>query len=134
MSQETAIRAEALDLLPSIRYGRVAMSKHALPFVTIARHIVDQGAVLIRIHRGFGYHTALDGNVVAYEAGNIETGATEVWSVQFVGEARLTEPTEEQLVQFGPCTKAADGRPFEPVHLRIEPEFVVVHHLSGVPA
>lgn len=134
MSQELPERAEALALLPAIRYGRVAMSKNALPFVTVARHVVDGGSVLLRIHRGFGYHSALDGNVAAYEAGNIESGASEVWSVQFVGEARLIEPTRAQLERFGPCTEVADGEKFDPVYLRLEPEFVNVHRLSGVPA
>jgi hypothetical protein len=126
-------REEALTLLPSIRYGRVAMSKHALPFVTVARHLVDGESVLIRIHRGFDYHSALDGNVVAFEAGNVESGASEVWSVQFVGQARLIEPTEEHLRRFGPLTERADGQRFEPAYLRIEPELVTVHRLSGVP-
>ncbi|MFG3253921.1 pyridoxamine 5'-phosphate oxidase family protein [Streptomyces sp. NPDC048172] len=132
MSPQTAERAEALSMLPGIRYGRVAMSRHALPFVTIARHIVDSGDVLIRIHRGFGYHTALDGSVVAYEAGNLETGADDVWSVQFVGEARVVEPTDAQLTRFGPCTARSNGEPFVPVYLRIEPEFVSVHWFGGV--
>ncbi|WP_344565192.1 pyridoxamine 5'-phosphate oxidase family protein [Streptomyces axinellae] len=126
-------REEALTLLPSIRYGRVAMSKHALPFVTVARHIVDGESVLIRIHRGFEYHSALDGNVVAFEAGNVESGAPEVWSVQFVGQARLIVPSEEQLGCFGPLTERADGQRFDPAYLRIDPEFVTVHRLSGVP-
>ncbi|WP_326689172.1 pyridoxamine 5'-phosphate oxidase family protein [Streptomyces sp. NBC_01795] len=126
-------REEALALLPSIRYGRVAMSKHALPFVTVARHLVDGESVLIRIHRGFDYHSALAGNVVAFEAGNVESGASEVWSVQFVGQARLIEPTEEQLERFGPLTERADGQRFDPAYLRIDPEFVTVHRLSGVP-
>ncbi|NGO72513.1 pyridoxamine 5'-phosphate oxidase family protein [Streptomyces boncukensis] len=128
-----AERTEALRLLPGIRYGRVAMSRHALPFVTVARHIVDAGGVVIRIHRGFGYHTALDGAVVAYEAGNIDTGATEVWSVQFVGEARVVEPTGAQLIRFGPYSACTDGERYDPVYLRVEPEFVTVHRFSGVP-
>ncbi|MDJ1131583.1 pyridoxamine 5'-phosphate oxidase family protein [Streptomyces iconiensis] len=133
MPQELSERDEALALLPAIRYGRVAMSKNALPFVTVARHVVDDGSVLIRIHRGFGYHSALDGNVAAYEADNIESGASEVWSVQFVGKARLVEPTAAQLERFGPRTELADGETFEPVYLRIDPEFVNIHRLSGVP-
>ena len=123
----------AIELLHGAPYGRLALSRHALPFITVTRHIVVDGAVLIRIHRGFGYHTSCDGSVVAYEADNVDTGASDVWSVQFVGTARLTEPSLTELERFGALSASADGEPYDPAYLRIEPQFATVHRLTGVP-
>lgn len=123
----------AIELLRDTRHGRLALSQHALPFVTLAWHIVVDHAVLLRVHRGFDYHRACDGNVVAYEADNLGTEeGRDVWSVQCVGVARNVEPTAEELAAFGPLTtSAADGEPFEPAYLRIDPQFVTVHWLTG---
>lgn len=127
----------AIELLGRVSYGRVATSMRAMPFVAPARHIVAEGRVLIRMHRGLGYHRACNGSVVAYGADNFNTGAEKIWSVQFTGTAEIVEPTEEQLAAFGPEPRAVDDEPFEPVYMRIEPQFVTVHELdysAGRPA
>ncbi|MGW4163367.1 pyridoxamine 5'-phosphate oxidase family protein [Streptomyces sp. NPDC004788] len=120
----------AIELLTRVPYGRVATSMRAMPFVAPARHVVDGGGVLIRLHRGLGYHRACHGSVVVYEADNLNSGAAELWSVQFTGTAEIVEPTAEQLAAFGPAPRAVDGDPFDPVFLRVEPRFVTVHSLD----
>ncbi|MCK7623848.1 pyridoxamine 5'-phosphate oxidase family protein [Streptomyces sp. RS10V-4] len=125
--------SRALDLLSRIPYGRVSASRRALPFTAVARHIVAGGRVVLRLHRGYGYHRALDGSVVAYEADNANSGARDTWSVQFTGTARATEPDRAERELFGRAPHLADGDPFDPVFLRIEPEFVTLHHLTEVP-
>ncbi|MFF0751274.1 pyridoxamine 5'-phosphate oxidase family protein [Streptomyces sp. NPDC004267] len=120
----------AIELLTRVPYGRVATSMRAMPFVAPARHLVDGGDVLIRLHRGLGYHRACNGSVVAYGADNLNSGAAELWSVQFTGTAGIVEPTEGQLAAFGPDPRSVDGEPFDPVFMRIEPRFVTVHSLG----
>lgn len=120
----------ALDLLSRVSYGRVATSMRAMPFVAPARHIVFDGDVLIRLHRGLGYHRACNGSVVAYGADNFGAEAETVWSVQFTGTAGIIDPTEAQLAAFGPEPRSVDGEPFDPVFMRIEPQFVTVHSLD----
>ncbi|MFE7806500.1 pyridoxamine 5'-phosphate oxidase family protein [Streptomyces sp. NPDC057430] len=124
----------AIELLGSVSYGRVATSMRAMPFVAPARHIVDEGRVLLRMHRGLGYHRACAGSVVAYGADNFGSGADSLWSVQFTGTAEVVEPTEEQLATFGPTPQVVDGEPFDPIYLRIEPRFVTVHQLDYTTA
>ncbi|MFE5712447.1 pyridoxamine 5'-phosphate oxidase family protein [Streptomyces sp. NPDC056501] len=127
----------AIELLGRVSYGRVATSMRAMPFVAPARHIVTDGRVLLRMHRGLGYHRACNGSVVAYGADNFNSGARKIWSVQFTGTAEIVEPTEEELAAFGPEPRAVDDEPFEPVYMRIEPQFVTVHELdysAGHPA
>ncbi|ARF56323.1 pyridoxamine 5'-phosphate oxidase family protein [Streptomyces gilvosporeus] len=124
----------ALELLSRTPYGRVSASRRALPFTTVTRHLLIDGQLVLRLHRGYGYHQALDGSVVAYEADNINSGASDTWSVQFTGTARVFEPTLGERAPFGRTPRLADGVPFDPVFLRIEPQFVTLHQLTDVPA
>ncbi|MEU8993629.1 pyridoxamine 5'-phosphate oxidase family protein [Streptomyces caniferus] len=123
----------AIELLSRTPYGRVSASRRALPFTTVTRHLVLDGCLVLRLHRGYGYHQALDGSVVAYEADNVNSGECDTWSVQFTGTARLIEPTPAERELFGRTPLLADGAPFDPVFLRIEPEFVTLHCLTDVP-
>ncbi|MGW1072218.1 pyridoxamine 5'-phosphate oxidase family protein [Streptomyces sp. NPDC002537] len=127
----------ALELLARMPYGRLSVSMRALPFVTVARHIVSDRGVVLRLHSGFGYAQACDGNVVAYGADNLgdrHASQEDVWTVQFVGTARLFTPSPAELDRFGRPPRAADNAPFVPEYLCIEPQFITVHHLEGVPA
>ncbi|MET9109109.1 pyridoxamine 5'-phosphate oxidase family protein [Streptomyces zhihengii] len=120
----------AIELLTRVCYGRLATSMRAMPFVAPARHIVAGGTVLLRMHGGFDYHHACNGSVVAYGADNLNTGAAALWSVQFTGTARIVEPTEEQVREFGARPHRIDGQDFRPVYLRIDPHFVTVHTMD----
>ncbi|MER6915173.1 pyridoxamine 5'-phosphate oxidase family protein [Streptomyces sp. NPDC000594] len=118
-------------LLDGVSYGRLATSMRAMPFVAPARHIVrDDHSVLLRMHRGFGYHRACNGSVVAYGADNFTSGCRTMWSVQFTGMAEIVCPTEDDLRRFGDEPLFADDERFEPVYMRIEPQFVTVHTLD----
>ncbi|WP_274560648.1 pyridoxamine 5'-phosphate oxidase family protein [Streptomyces spiramyceticus] len=123
----------AIELLRRVPYGRVATSMRALPFLAVARHIVVNGRVLLRTHAGFNHHQACNGSVVAYGADNFNSGAADMWSVQFTGTAEVFEPSHAELELFGRGPHSVDGEPFEPVHMRIEPQFVTVHSLNGAP-
>ncbi|MEV6563400.1 pyridoxamine 5'-phosphate oxidase family protein [Streptomyces kronopolitis] len=124
----------AIELLSRTPYGRVSASRRALPFTTVARHLVLDGRLVLRLHQGHDYHQALDGSVVSYEADNVNSGENDTWSVQFTGTARVVDPTPVERELFGRPPLLADGAPFAPVFLRIEPEFVTLHCLSDVPA
>ncbi|GAA0468820.1 pyridoxamine 5'-phosphate oxidase family protein [Streptomyces olivaceiscleroticus] len=125
----------ALELLGRTPYGRVSASLRALPFTTIARHVVtEEGRLLLRLHRGYGYHRALDGSVVSYQADNVTAGEPETWAVQFTGTAGVVCPGPADHDAFGRTPALADGEPFDPVFLHIEPVFAKVHTLTDVPA
>ncbi|MFI1014613.1 pyridoxamine 5'-phosphate oxidase family protein [Streptomyces sp. NPDC020965] len=120
----------AIELLARVSYGRLATSMRAMPFVAPARHIVLDGGVVLRIHRGFGYHRACNGSVVAYGADNFNSGADTLWSVQFTGMADIVRAPDGSAALFGDEPTQADGERFEPVYMRIEPQFVTVHTLD----
>ncbi|MHC0429264.1 pyridoxamine 5'-phosphate oxidase family protein [Streptomyces sp. O3] len=122
---------EAIELLGRVEYGRVATSMRALPFLAVARHIVRNGRILLRMHRGFGYHLACQGGVVAYGADSLNHDGDGAWSAQCVGACEAVEPTTDELGLLGPAPRFADGEAFDPVYLRVEPQVGTVHRLEG---
>ncbi|WP_079405577.1 pyridoxamine 5'-phosphate oxidase family protein [Streptomyces sp. 3211] len=123
----------AIALLRRVPYGRVAASMRALPFLALARHIVVEGRVVLRMHSGFGYHQACNGSVVAYGADNFNSRDQQLWSVQFTGTAQVSEPTTTELELFGPVPHFVGGEVFDPVYMRIEPQFITVHSPARNP-
>ncbi|MFI9626821.1 pyridoxamine 5'-phosphate oxidase family protein [Streptomyces sp. NPDC052042] len=121
----------ALELLGRVAYGRLATSMRALPILAVARHIVADGRVVLRMHEGLGYHDACDGTVVAYGADNYNTAPSEsddeLWSVQFTGPAQIVHPTPGQRERFGTAPAVVNGEPFAPAYLSVVPHFVTVH-------
>ncbi|MEI5098839.1 pyridoxamine 5'-phosphate oxidase family protein [Streptomyces sp. PmtG] len=121
----------AFALLRRTDYGRVATSMRALPFLAAARHLVTDGHILLRMHRGFGYHRACVGSVVAYGADNLtaERAWEGRWTVQLVGVCEAVEPTPEEIDRLGPPPRLVDGEPYDAVYLRIQPQTATVHTL-----
>ncbi|MEV0913034.1 pyridoxamine 5'-phosphate oxidase family protein [Streptomyces sp. NPDC049967] len=132
MSTEEELHA--IDLLGRVPYGRLATSMRALPFLTVARHVVIDGRVVLRMHGGLGYHDACNGTVVAYGADNFNVaaaaGSRDLWSVEFTGPAQTVEPTCAQRELFGPAPVEVNGESFTPAFLRLDPHFVQVHTLD----
>ncbi|MFF3390848.1 pyridoxamine 5'-phosphate oxidase family protein [Streptomyces sp. NPDC002669] len=92
---------QAIELLGRVPYGRLATSMRALPFLMVARHVVIDGRVLLRLHGGFRYHDSCDGAVVAYGADNFNAVAPGTGSMlpgMDDGAARTVVPGMETVV------------------------------------
>ncbi|WP_405778708.1 pyridoxamine 5'-phosphate oxidase family protein [Streptomyces sp. NBC_00859] len=120
----------AIALLSRVSYGRVAASMRALPFLAIARHIVSDGSVILRMHAGHGHHEACAGSVVAYAADNLSSGDAHLWSVQFTGTAEPAVPAPEEVARFGTAPAEVNGEPYEAVYLRIRPQFATLDRME----
>ncbi|MFE2374395.1 pyridoxamine 5'-phosphate oxidase family protein [Streptomyces sp. NPDC059398] len=120
----------AIALLSRVSYGRVAASMRALPFLAIARHIVSDGCVVLRMHAGHGHHEACAGSVVAYAADNLASGDAHIWSVQFTGTAELTAPDAEEISRFETAPVQVNGEPYDAVYLRIRPQFATLDRME----
>ena len=103
-------RAEAMDLLASVPYGRVVFTLAALPAIRPVNHVVDDGEIVIRTRRLAGISAALADHavdldqepdlVVAYEADLLDPVERVGWSVVVTGLARpLVDP--ERLARIG---------------------------------
>ncbi|MBM7437849.1 pyridoxamine 5'-phosphate oxidase family protein [Streptomyces sp. HB132] len=127
-------RLRAVELLGSVRYGRMAMSMRALPFLAVARHLVIEGRVVLRMHRGLGFHESCDGSVVAYGADNFSTpasgGVEDLWSVQFTGPVEIVHPAPDHRERFGTGPAEVNGEHFDPVYLRLDPRIAHMHTLA----
>ncbi|MDH6214984.1 hypothetical protein M2283_002267 [Streptomyces pseudovenezuelae] len=123
----------AVELLARTDYGRIATSMRALPFLAFARHIVENGRVLLRLPRSCGYDRACAGAVVAYGSDNLSFArpGESLWTVQVVGACKAYEPTDAETERFGPAPRLVDGEPYEPVYLSVEPQFGTVHSTGG---
>ncbi|MFG3319496.1 pyridoxamine 5'-phosphate oxidase family protein [Streptomyces sp. NPDC048171] len=123
----------AVGLLARTAYGRAATTMRALPFLAFARHIVTDARVLLRMPRSCGYHQVCAGSVVAYGADNLSTAGPgeSLWTAQVVGRCEAHEPSAAEVERFGPARRRVDGEPFDPVYLRIDPQFGSVHVTEG---
>jgi len=89
-------RAECLELLDTVPFGRLFFIHNSLPAVRPVNHLIDGGAVVIRATAGaaitqeVGYH----GMVVAYEADALDSARQLGWSVVVTGTARLITDRE----------------------------------------
>ncbi|MEU1090348.1 pyridoxamine 5'-phosphate oxidase family protein [Streptomyces sp. NPDC005576] len=125
--------SQAIELLDRVPYGRLATSMRALPLLALARHVVHDGHVVLRMHAGFGHHEACDGSVVTYGADNLNTaspGDLGLWAVQFTGTAELLDTARAPRGRFGPLPAQVNGEAFDPVYLRLHPQFASVHTLG----
>ncbi|MFJ2110374.1 MULTISPECIES: pyridoxamine 5'-phosphate oxidase family protein [unclassified Streptomyces] len=118
----------AFELLHRVSHGRVATSLRALPFMAPARHVVADGALLLRMHAGLG--RTCGGGVVTYGVDNFGSGDGTLWSVQLTGTAEIIDPSAQEIKQFDSCPILVDGQPFEPVFMRLESRFIAVHTLD----
>ncbi|WP_069171692.1 pyridoxamine 5'-phosphate oxidase family protein [Streptomyces griseus] len=127
----------AIELLGRVRYGRLATSMRALPHLAVARHIVVENRVLLRMHRGLGHHESCDGSVIAYGADNCDAREAgrpgdpgepaELWSVQVTGPAEIVRPGPGERARLGSGPATVNGEPFDPVYLRLDPHVIHMH-------
>jgi len=78
---------EALRRLGGVPVGRIVFTTHALPAIRPVNHLVLDGDVILRCHAGAALLRAV-GQVVAYEADEIDIDSRIGWSVIATGIAR----------------------------------------------
>jgi pyridoxamine 5'-phosphate oxidase-like protein len=82
---------ESLQLLKGARFGRIVFTSRALPAIRLARHVVDDGDIVLRGDDRAAVVSAADGGrgvVVAYQADLIDP-EDRGWSVLVTGTASL---------------------------------------------
>jgi hypothetical protein len=87
-------RQQALDKLAGAEYGRVVFTQHAMPAIRPVNHLLSDGRIIIFAHDDSAIAARADhgrGNVVVYEADQIDPRTRTGWSVTVTGLARLVE-------------------------------------------
>lgn len=92
--QQPLSTQEALQLLGTVRMGRIAFTLRALPAIRPVNHLLDDGAIIIRTHADAAVMSAVD-QVVAYEADLIDQDTHTGWSVIVTGVAQLVTGSDD---------------------------------------
>jgi uncharacterized protein len=132
MSAESHLGAlsesDALALLATVPVGRIVYSDRALPFVTPVNFILDGADVIIRAGRRSPLATHTPGNVVAFEADDINVVDRSGWSVVVTGRVELVDDADE--VARLDAWHLQTWRPaLSDRYLRLRPELISGQHL-----
>lgn len=86
------------ELLDGQPIGRLSFTAHSgVPVIVLVNYVVDRKTIVLRSGRGPKHSAAARGEVVAFEADDIDKVSRSGWSVVVVGDARLvTDPGERR--------------------------------------
>jgi hypothetical protein len=88
-------RQECLDLLGSVRIGRLVYTRQALPAVEPVSFAVCGNDIVILADPNGQLAAAVRGDVVAFEADALDVTAQSGWSVTVIGHSRAAREPED---------------------------------------
>ena len=119
-------RSLSLRLLGSVPMGRIVFTMDALPAIRPINHVVVDGDVMMRCHDGAALLDAI-GQVVAFEADQIDPESRTGWSVVVTGKAEGVDDADQAARYRLLLRPRVD---LETVHVvRIRPELVTGYKL-----
>jgi hypothetical protein len=125
-------RSEALELLAGVQVGRVVFSHRALPAVSPVPHILDDGHVVFRTHGGAAIlGPDGGGEVVAYEADELDPAARTGWSVVITGTASLVRQ-EDKLTAYREALNPWGGTDRDQI-IRVTADIVTGYRMTSRP-
>jgi uncharacterized protein len=92
---EVLTESECFALLASVPVGRVVYSDHALPVIVPVNFTLVGLQVVVRTSRRSRLATQAPGNVVVFEADDIESATRSGWSVVLTGRFHLVDEAAE---------------------------------------
>lgn len=98
---EVLDRQQCVDLLETVRVGRLVFTEGALPAVQPVNFRMYQGDVVIRVAGGGKLVAALDRHIVAFQTDELDPDLREGWSVTVVGHACLVVDVAELVEMSG---------------------------------
>lgn len=123
-------RDQCLDLLQTVRVGRVIFTEHALPAVQPVNFRLWQGDIVIRVPDEAKLATPSGNLVVAFETDELDPDLRTGWSVTVVGHAQLITDIGDLVELSGLFLQPwLDGR--SDYFVRIRTEKVTGHRLSA---
>src|SRR6478672_547644 len=118
---EVLNRRQCLDLLQSVRVGRLVFTEDALPEVQPVNFRLWRDDVVIRVAGGAKLAAATDKQVVAFEADELDPDLRTGWSVTIVGRAQELTEVDELVEVAGTFVEPwAEGRRDHFVRIRSE--------------
>ena len=125
---------QCLDLLETVRVGRLVFTEDALPAVQPVNFRVWRDDVVIRVAGGAKLAAAADNLVVAFEADELDPDLRQGWSVTVVGHAQQITDIDELVEVSGTFVQPwVEGRRDHFVRIRIEKMTGRRFHEPGLP-
>jgi nitroimidazol reductase NimA-like FMN-containing flavoprotein (pyridoxamine 5'-phosphate oxidase superfamily) len=114
-------REQCLNLLETVRVGRLVFTEDTLPAVQPVNFRVHQNDVVIRVAGGAKLAAATGNTVVAFEADELDPDLRAGWSVTVVGHANLITDVHELVELSGTFLQPwVDGRRDHFIRIRTE--------------
>ncbi|MGV0811721.1 pyridoxamine 5'-phosphate oxidase family protein [Mycolicibacterium boenickei] len=114
-------RRQCLDRLDGLRVGRLVFTEDAVPAVQPVNFRLWHDDVVIRVAGGPKLTAAIDHQVVAFEADELDADLHTGWSVTIVGHAEPITDVDEQVEVAGTFVQPwAEGRRDHFVRIRTE--------------
>ena len=108
---EVLDRARCLELLETMRVGRLFFTEGPLPAVQPVNYRVHEGQVVIRVAGGAKLGAAPAHSVVAFEVDDLDPDLHTGWNVTVVGHAERITDTDELVAMSGIWLRPwVDGR------------------------
>jgi nitroimidazol reductase NimA-like FMN-containing flavoprotein (pyridoxamine 5'-phosphate oxidase superfamily) len=98
---EVLDRTHCLELLETVRVGRLVFTENDLPAVQPVNFRMHFGHVVIRVAGGAKLAAAIENAVVAFEADELDPELRSGWSVTVVGHAQLIVDVDELVAVSG---------------------------------
>ncbi|MBP2328758.1 nitroimidazol reductase NimA-like FMN-containing flavoprotein (pyridoxamine 5'-phosphate oxidase superfamily) [Kibdelosporangium banguiense] len=98
---EVLDREQCLDLLQTVRFGRLVFTEDALPAVQPVNFRLYEGQIVIRVAGSAKLRAASGNAVVAFQADELDPDLRAGWSVTVVGHAQLIFDTDELVELSG---------------------------------
>ena len=87
-------RADCLDLLESVPLGRLVYTYGGLPAVRLVNFVLDDDTIVFSTGTGDKFRAAERGDVVAFEADDVDTERHLGWTVTAIGHLSVVSPEE----------------------------------------
>lgn len=130
---EVLDREQCVDLLLTVRVGRLVFTEDGLPAVQPVNFRMYQGNVVIRVAGGEKLRAATGESVVAFQADELDTDLRTGWSVTVVGHTSLITDVDELVNLSGIWLRPwVDGR--REHFIRIQAEKVTGRRLLSTVA
>ncbi len=130
LEREPLGEQQSLRLLAGVPVGRVVYTVDALPAVLPVRFRLDrQGCVVLRARARSELVRAVEGALIAFEAGEIDDADGSGWTVTVLGWAGVEADTDGSGHRPNPPRETADADDGAEVTVRLRPELVLGQRL-----
>jgi nitroimidazol reductase NimA-like FMN-containing flavoprotein (pyridoxamine 5'-phosphate oxidase superfamily) len=98
---EVLDRSQCLELLDTVRVGRLVFTEEALPAVHPVNFRIWHGEVVIRVAGGWKLTAATQNLVVGFQADELDSDLRAGWTVTVVGHAQRITDVDEMVEVSG---------------------------------